>query len=383
MTYNPNQTRHSKGSPRAGAWAPDHARSGPATAQPEASRVVVAIDEYGSARSWQDVAASNPSMESWLAESSGRNIKQDLGMELDEGESFDLECGYEHEGIRAEVVGTETGADIRVEAQLNLLSDWDHFSEAQLDVHRPVVERYFQDRFHADVDVQDSWASTRISMSAPLLSKDSSKLIASSKASDMAADFLNATDPGTYGQPYFGNELRDRIGDEEQRRDAAQPQLEVGQCEEVSWTSWRELRDVDTNSAQSRTEHLLALDNVRGTVARLPGEDHGNSVFEVEIQPICPGGRTVVRTITVAGNLGGDSDPVRTPRLEEIIGELAADAEEHERGGQGLVGTGWDAIAGRAAREDLDRIFPNGYARRYYDASEFRREFFNTNSYPE
>lgn len=94
---------------------------------------------------------------------------------------------------------------------------WDAaITEDELNEHREIVEAVYREWFNAEIDVYDDWSSVRVVLRSEIDRARTTQLLVLDEAWGSYAKYRNETDPGTFGSPYVGAEIRRRI-DEAQK----------------------------------------------------------------------------------------------------------------------------------------------------------------------
>lgn len=90
----------------------------------------------------------------------------------------------------------------------------EEFTAEELDDAYPIVEKFFQDRFDAEIlDNGESWDSVMLQFSTTYQPEEFSPSIVANTSEDRMGfvKFVNEHDPGTFGSPYAYGELRDQL----------------------------------------------------------------------------------------------------------------------------------------------------------------------------
>ncbi|MBN9214153.1 MAG: hypothetical protein J0J04_04935 [Microbacterium sp.] len=87
----------------------------------------------------------------------------------------------------------------------------DRFTAEELTEHQEIVEAVYSEWFGAELDNATDWDSTRVTLTSEIDRHRATKLLILEKAWGQYAKFRNETDPGTFGSPYVGAEIRRRI----------------------------------------------------------------------------------------------------------------------------------------------------------------------------
>lgn len=214
-----NTKRQPKGIPTGGEFAANSHDEAGANLAPGDDMVALVDDGYSS-RTFAEVAKEEgidiSEVQEW-AEAHGHEVKSeelirvgedavdrdDIADILRDGNNYDV-----GEVLLAKYEDDTTAVVTRVNH--NLLWD-DQFSEEELDHYRPIVEETYHEWFNADIDVRDSWENADVEMVREVPDDQISDSTAIDAAYGSYADFTNKTDPGTFGSPYIGSELRKRI----------------------------------------------------------------------------------------------------------------------------------------------------------------------------
>ena len=92
----------------------------------------------------------------------------------------------------------------------NLLWD-DMFTEEELNEHHEIVDDVYSEWFGVtDLD-GDEWENVDVNLQIQVPLAEASQRIIAARAWGAYAKFRNETDPGTFGSPYVGHEIRKRI----------------------------------------------------------------------------------------------------------------------------------------------------------------------------
>lgn len=101
-------------------------------------------------------------------------------------------------------------AIVDVHVYEDLLWD-DSFTAEELTEHQEIVEAVYREWFGAELDNTTDWESTRVTLTSEIDRHRATKLLILEQTWGQYAKFRNETDPGTYGSPYVGAEIRRRI----------------------------------------------------------------------------------------------------------------------------------------------------------------------------
>lgn len=83
-------------------------------------------------------------------------------------------------------------------------------TEDELNDHADIVDDVFEDWFDADVS-GDSWEAADVTLRSSMPAENTTESVVTQKVWGSWVKFRNETDPGTYGSPYVGAEIRRRI----------------------------------------------------------------------------------------------------------------------------------------------------------------------------
>lgn len=104
--------------------------------------------------------------------------------------------------------GYMTGIDVTVYE--NML--WsDRFTEEELNEHADIVGDVYREWFGAELEDGDAWESVCVTFKSTIDNHRATPLLILEQAHNQYAKYLNETDPGTFGSPYVGTEIRRRI----------------------------------------------------------------------------------------------------------------------------------------------------------------------------
>ncbi len=219
-----NQTRQPKGVPVGGQYAENqHDEAGATlTDAPAQTTVTIYSDGYGDAKTANALAEEfGVPVEDVprVAAEHGWEAKEEPLIEVgtDSIELYEVTKSYQNNGdVDIQEVGVADSGDdetahVYVRATGNLMWRGDEFTEAELDRGYPVVEKAYRDWFGADIFVHDGWGYFDVEMYREVPRAELTESIAAERAWDITAKWHNETDPGTFGSPYFGAELRRRL----------------------------------------------------------------------------------------------------------------------------------------------------------------------------
>lgn len=140
------------------------------------------------------------------------------------GKPIHLPDGIENEGIELDTNGYEYAWNVGVtvdpfdediaETNVNVFDDllWrGDFTEEELDEHYEIVEDVYRTHFGGYINVPDSWDNIDVTLRRSIPREGLTEEAAHEAAWESYAKWLNETDPGTFGSPYIGTELRRRI----------------------------------------------------------------------------------------------------------------------------------------------------------------------------
>lgn len=187
MTRDQNgRRRQPAGAPKSigGQFAPDNARNGAAEVESQPQRMVVTVGDYVELYGWERDDTVHVSS--------------------------------------ATVFGTdEDNSQVCLDVVDNLL--WrEQFTEEELDEHFDIVQATYHEWFGADIDTSaDGWEHFEVRMGADVPNSELTRERADSEVGDMISGFANKTDPGTFGHPYIGDEIRHRIDQANARKETA------------------------------------------------------------------------------------------------------------------------------------------------------------------
>lgn len=85
------------------------------------------------------------------------------------------------------------------------------FTEADLDENYTIVADVYREWFNAEINVDEGWDSFDVMLSVTADSEGATALLLLEASRPAYAKFRNETDPGTFGSPYVGTEIRRRI----------------------------------------------------------------------------------------------------------------------------------------------------------------------------
>ena len=86
----------------------------------------------------------------------------------------------------------------------------DSFTEDELNTHNDIVEAVYSEWFNADID-GDDWNAFTVTLRTDIARDHATERLILNRTWDSYAKFRNETDPGTFGSPYVGTEIRKRI----------------------------------------------------------------------------------------------------------------------------------------------------------------------------
>lgn len=98
----------------------------------------------------------------------------------------------------------------------------DEFTSEELDDAYPIVEKFFRDRFGADIlDNGEGWDSVMLEFSTTYKPEEFSPSLVASTSEDRMQfiKFVNEHDPGTFGSPYAYDDLRQQLDEAVVARD--------------------------------------------------------------------------------------------------------------------------------------------------------------------
>lgn len=110
-------------------------------------------------------------------------------------------------------------ANLEISTYENFLWFEDEFTPEELDANQDIVEEVYAEWFGASLYSDGDWRSTHVTITTQLPVAHATELLALERAWGPWAKFRNETDPGTFGSPYVGAEIRKRI--DERARSAA------------------------------------------------------------------------------------------------------------------------------------------------------------------
>lgn len=93
----------------------------------------------------------------------------------------------------------------------NFLWQGDEFTGDELSEHLSIVEDVYREWFGAEIDVYDDWDNVRVTLSSKIDRHRATNLLILEQAHSSYAKFRAETDPGSFGSPYVGKEIRRRI----------------------------------------------------------------------------------------------------------------------------------------------------------------------------
>lgn len=181
------------------------------TQEGDEAGVVVFTNMYGDAKTLEELRHAHSSLDGWEAK-----IEPLVDVpELHEGTAV-LDSIREgladgtHRVSLVELARAEDGnLNLEITVEDNLLWN-DLFTEAELDEHSDLVKEVYQEWFNAGLD-GDEWDAQSVTLNVPIKDGEHTETLLFSKGYGAHAKFLNETDPGTFGSPYIGAEIRKRI----------------------------------------------------------------------------------------------------------------------------------------------------------------------------
>lgn len=217
------QSRQPKGIPVGGQFASSaHDEAASSLAPSDDAKVMVYQDEIGFGLTTQQIMKARgitaEEVPAFAKNAGWESEEQDkIVLEPDESREMDeITSSYHGNGdYDIAEVGVSDYADdpdnatVYVRARGNLLWN-DEFTKEELNHYNPVVEKAYKDWFGADISGEE-WDSFDVEMTREVPKSDLCANTVGDAAWEITAKWHNETDPGTFGSPYFGRELRRRI----------------------------------------------------------------------------------------------------------------------------------------------------------------------------
>jgi hypothetical protein len=157
----------------------------------------------------------------------------------------------------------------------------DDFTPDELDDAYPIVEKFFRDRFGAEIiDNGESWNSVMLEFSTTYKPEEFSPSLVANTSEDRMQfiKFVNEHDPGTYGSPYAYADLRE--------------QLDEAVVASDRWTALKDAEGLDAGAiADSPKRTTVAPTDAEAiAVARSLSGDEWSGPYQEEIESLAKNG---------------------------------------------------------------------------------------------